>query len=67
MQENASPVSQTFDLPSTSPPVTSGLLKLGGANPQGHRIGVTNFYMTYDDQPYIPVMGEFHYSRYARA
>ena len=45
----------------------TGKLNLGGANPAGHRIGFTDYYMTWDDQPYIPIMGEFHFSRYDRA
>ena len=59
------PVSQAFDLRDTPAPSVSRPLNLGGSNPAGHRIGFTNFYMTWDDQPYVPVMGEFHFSRYA--
>ncbi len=59
------PISQAFDLSGGAAPIMRGGLKLGGSNPQGHRIGFTSFYMTWDDQPYIPVMGEFHFSRYA--
>ncbi len=62
---NLLPVSQTFDLTGDPAPIMSGELNLGGTNPAGHRIGFTNFYMTWDDQPYIPIMGEFHFSRYA--
>ncbi len=61
----ALPISQTFDLPKSQSPVTNGHLKLGGMNPQGQRIAFTNLYMTRNDQPCIPVMGEFHFSRYA--
>ena len=62
---NLLPISQTFDLRNIPAPDASQPLNLGGSNPAGHRIGFTNFYMTWDDQPYIPVMGEFHFSRYA--
>jgi hypothetical protein len=30
----------------------------------GHRIGVNARYLTMDGKPWLPVMGEFHYSRY---
>ncbi len=59
------PISQAFDLSKDPEPIVSGHLTLGGVNPQGQRIGFTNYYMTRDDQPCIPVMGEFHFSRYA--
>lgn len=37
----------------------------GGAqvSPSGHRIGVNSMYLTMDGRPWLPVMGEFHYSR----
>lgn len=42
-------------------------LKLGGASPQGDTIAFTNYYMTYNGRAHIPVMGEFHFSRFPRA
>jgi len=33
-------------------------------SPSGRTIGVNNRYLTRDGQPWLPVMGEFHYSRY---
>jgi hypothetical protein len=36
-------------------------------NPQGHVIGVNTQYLTLDGRPWLLVMGEFHYSRYAEA
>jgi len=39
-------------------------LNMGGANTKGERIEVNSFYMTIAGKPVIPVMGEFHYSRY---
>ena len=44
--------------------IKSDHLRMGGANPQGERIDVNNFYMSMGGKPVIPVMGEFHYSRY---
>ncbi|MBW4039873.1 MAG: glycoside hydrolase [Acidobacteria bacterium] len=42
--------------------------KLGSSrNPSGQVIGVNSQYLTLDGKPWIPVMGEFHYSRYPDA
>ena len=41
-----------------------GHLKLGGTRPGGGSIDVNSYYMSMDGKPVIPVMGEFHYSRY---
>jgi len=35
--------------------------------PNGHRIGVTTRYLTMDGKPWLPVAGEFHFSRVPRA
>jgi hypothetical protein len=44
-------------------PVT-GHLQLGAAKtPKGSVLGANNRYLTLDGQPWMPVMGEFHYSR----
>jgi beta-galactosidase len=36
-------------------------------NPRGQVIGVNSQYLTLDGQPWLPVMGEFHFSRYPEA
>lgn len=42
--------------------------KVGASrNPQGHVLGVNSQYLTLDGRPWLPVMGEFHYSRYPEA
>ncbi len=51
-------------LAATRPSIVSVLPKLGGSNPNGDVIGFTNASMTFNDEPWIPVSGEFHYSRY---
>ncbi len=43
--------------------ITAGHLRLGGTDPHGHRLGVTNTYLTWDDRPLTVISGEFHYSR----
>ncbi len=45
----------------------ASLLKLSGTNPQGRSIGFTNYFMTQNGKPLIPVMGEFHFTRCAAA
>lgn len=44
--------------------VLRGHLNLGGKNNNGDTIGVNSFYIERNGKPFIPVVGEFHYSRY---
>lgn len=46
--------------------IYSGHIKLGGQDPSGNHIGVTNYNLTWNGKPYFVVSGEFHYSRYPR-
>ncbi len=42
--------------------------KLGqnnGKSPQGESFGFTNYYMTWNGKPIVPVVGEFHFSRFS--
>lgn len=41
-----------------------GHLRLGGTNPAGESISVNSYYLSRDGKPFIPVMGEMHFSRY---
>lgn len=46
----------------------SGFLRMGSStSPDGHTIGATSRYLTRDGVPWLPVMGEFHFSRYPEA
>lgn len=57
-----------IDATQAPPPVETGFLRQGtNTAPDGHTIGVTNRYLTRDGKPWLPVMGEFHYSRYPEA
>jgi hypothetical protein len=57
-----------IDAASTPPLAESGFLRLGTSiSPTGHRIGATSRYLTRDGQPWLAVMGEFHFTRYPRA
>lgn len=42
----------------------TGYLKMGGRSSSGHEIKVNNRYLTLDAKPWLPAMGEFHFSRY---
>src|SRR3954468_18151059 len=59
------PVTHSLDISQSTPPILRGHLNLGGKNPQGQSIEVTSYTLLKDGTPVIPVMGEFHFSRYA--
>ena len=50
--------------PQTPKQIIEGKLEMGGTSPSGGSIAVNSYYMSRDGQPVIPVMGEFHFSRY---
>jgi beta-galactosidase len=37
---------------------------VGGPSPQGHSLSANRRYLIRDGQPWFPIMGEFHFSRY---
>ncbi|HEY4079786.1 MAG TPA: beta-galactosidase [Burkholderiaceae bacterium] len=52
------------DASAAVPEPSTGYLKLGTATaPGGHSLAVNNRYLLRDGKPWLPVMGEFHYSR----
>lgn len=55
----------TLSVPAGSPAPQP--LPLGGTSPRGSTIAANSAYLTLDGQPWLPVMGEFHFSRYPRA
>lgn len=55
-----------LDLRQEARPITRSHLRLGGSSPSGETFAFTNYYMTSNGQPIIPVMGEFHFSRFPR-
>jgi hypothetical protein len=57
---------ETYGLDLSGPvqKVQRGHLDLGGTGPNGQSIQVNSFYIEVDGKPFIPVVGEFHYSRY---
>lgn len=54
----------SIDITNSKYDVKRGHLDLGGSNAKGETIGVNSFYMERNGKPFIPVIGEFHYSRY---
>jgi beta-galactosidase len=53
-----------FDRPGGGPALETSYLKRGGTSPEGHVIAANNLYLTLNGKPWLPVMGEFHFSRY---
>lgn len=52
------------DARATAPAPLSGHLQLGAArSPQGVALAANSQYLTRDGQPWLPVMGEYHYTR----
>lgn len=49
--------------PPQATPLLRRHLRMGGANPAGIRLDLTNRYLTRAGRPVLPVMGEFHFSR----
>ena len=57
----------TIDGSAQAPAPETGYLQMGGSNadisPNGHKLAVNSRYIMLDNKPWLPVMGEFHYSR----
>ena len=49
--------------PAECEPLLEGHLKMGGANPAGDVISVNSRYFTMNGKPWIPILGEMHFSR----
>jgi beta-galactosidase len=63
---SAAAAPQSYPIDITAPPkaVTRSHLDLGGTGPDGHSIAVNSYYIEKDGKPFIPIVGEFHFSRY---
>lgn len=53
-----------IDITKVRTDVLRGHLDLGGRCLNGDTIGVNSFYLERNNIPFIPVIGEFHFSRY---
>ena len=60
------PLPRRLDARPSAPAIVSGHLNLGGRDPCGNTLSLTNYYLRWNGKPYIPVMGEFHYARFPR-
>lgn len=61
--QSAAPLSIDASAPVTAP--ETGTVTLGSAKaPDGRIIGLNSRYLTLDGKPWLPVMGEFHYTRF---
>jgi hypothetical protein len=54
-----------FTLPATQPEPLRGHLRMGNhTSPAGNRIGINSRWLEWNGHPWLPIMGEFHFSRY---
>ncbi len=53
-----------LDLKQNTLSITPGNMQLGGSVPQGDTIAFTNYYIMRNGRPWLPIMGEFHFSRF---
>ena len=65
--EKKRPSIYTLDASDAHKTIFSGHLKMGTQkNPDGREITCNNFYYLRDGKPWLPTMGEIHFSRYPR-
>ena len=55
-----------LDLKQNTRPITSDYVQLAGAVAQGDALAFTDYYVMQNGHPCIPIMGEFHASRFPR-
>jgi hypothetical protein len=58
------PVSNNLDLRVPNKEIRSGHIRLGGTNPEGQCIQVTNAFITLNGKPFVGISGEFQFSRF---
>ena len=66
MAENASN-NVVIDARAITPPPAPLPFSVGEESPTGHILSANSRYITLDNKPWFPIMGEFHYSRYPEA
>lgn len=54
----------TIQIPAATVQTESDYLQLGRYQPVGRTLNVNSRYLELDGKPWLPIMGEFHYSRY---
>ena len=60
-QAPAAPIQ--IDASAAVAPPETGYLHVGGVSPSGQSLQVNSRFLTLDGKPWLPVMGEFHFSR----
>src|SRR5579872_1719782 len=64
LHASASPDSIAIDARTPPQPLRQSSYHAGTlSSPSGHTIGINSMYLTREGSPWLPVMGEFHYSR----
>ncbi len=63
-QQISEPDQVFVDASAPIPPPETGYLHLGGTSTNGQSLQVNSRYLVLDGKPWLPVMGEFHFSRY---
>ena len=58
------PHTLNFNLPAVLPEPLRGHLQMGGTNPAGDCISVNSRWLEWNGKPWLPIMGEFHPTRY---
>lgn len=53
-----------ISIPQNPKEIFTGHLNLGGTSPTGGKIDFNSFYMNLDGKPFIPILGEIHFSRF---
>jgi hypothetical protein len=53
-----------IDATAPAPVPETGFLHMGGVSPSGERLAIDSRSLTLNGKPWLPVMGEFHYSRF---
>jgi beta-galactosidase len=53
-----------IDASTPAPAPETGYLHMGGVSPSGHRLSVDSRSLSLDGKRWLPVMGEFHFTRY---
>ncbi|HKN20094.1 MAG TPA: beta-galactosidase, partial [Terracidiphilus sp.] len=61
-QQAPGPILIDATVPAPAP--ETGFLRMGGVSSAGHWLAVDSRSLTLDGKPWLPVMGEFHYSRF---
>ena len=57
----------TIDAQRPIAPPETGFFRLGGVSKSGNSISVNSRYIVKNSEPWLPVMGEFHFARYPEA